>query len=215
MIVFLAGASGLCGKQLLKVLLEEERVSKVYIPVRSSLGVHHDKVNELPVDYLHASQKYIDIKPHAVFCCLGTTIKKAGSQEAFKLVDEEMPVALAAWAKQQQVSYMGVISALGSSESSPVFYNRVKGNMERRITELGLTSVGFFRPSLLLGSRSEKRFGEKVAIMVFGSIRSVVPSRWRPVFDKQVALAMWHDCLNHLAGSHYIENELMLKYPKN
>lgn len=212
MIIFLAGASGLCGQQLLRLLINDARVTDIYMPVRTSLPFSSSKIHELSADFINATSVYNGIKPDAVFCCLGTTIKKAGSQDAFRKVDEEMPVAIAQWAKSQGVPYMGIISALGSSENSSVFYNRVKGSMEQRIKALALPSVGFFRPSLLLGNRGEKRFGEKMAIWLFGSIRSWVPAKWRPVYDKQVAWAMWQDFLNHSPGSHYIENELMVGY---
>src|SRR5690606_18048475 len=106
-------------------------------------------------------QSYFDVDD--VFCCLGTTIKKAGSQEAFKIVDYDYPVKLALMAQTADVQNFLVISALGANAQSKVFYSRTKGQLENQLKEINLKALHIFQPSLLLGNRQEFRLGEKIA----------------------------------------------------
>lgn len=128
-----------------------------------------------------------------VFCCLGTTIRKAGSQEAFRRVDHDYPLALAQRAGTGGARQFLMVSALDANAGSSIFYSRVKGETERDIAAIGLPRHLFLQPSLLLGDRHEKRAGESVAIvasrlllpLMLGPLR-----RYRPIDADDVAAVM-------------------------
>jgi uncharacterized protein YbjT (DUF2867 family) len=137
-----------------------------------------------------------------VFCALGTTRRQAGSAAAFRQVDLEYPVALARAARSRGARHFLLVSALGASPTSRVFYNRVKGEVEAAITALGFRSVTIARPSLLLGQRSEPRLGERL-----GRILGVVaPPRWRPVPVARVARALVEAAKADAPGVRILEN---------
>lgn len=157
----IAGASGLVGGHLLRILLETPDYSGVWAVVRRPLGVKHPKLREAPFAALEAREGL----PRAedVFCCLGTTIAKAGSRAAFRAVDYELPLALARWAKRAGAGRFLLVTSGGADPKSRIFYSRTKGELEKAIAALALPSLEVFRPSLLLGEREEERPGERVA----------------------------------------------------
>lgn len=161
----IAGSSGLIGAELLQLLLNDGVYSKVYSLVRKNTGIRHPKLEEILVNFDALDASLGSIKADDVFCCLGTTMKKAGSEAAFRKVDYDYPLALAHWAKVSGSNGFYLVSAMGASDKSSIFYNKVKGELERDITSLGISSTAFFRPSLLLGNRIENRPGEKAAII--------------------------------------------------
>jgi len=128
--------------------------------------------------------------PLDVFCCLGTTIDVAGSQEAFRRVDFEYVVRMGRWARGANARRFIVVSALGADPLSRVFYNRVKGDAEQTLGGLGLPSLVVLRPSLLDGERKEVRRGERFALAVTRPIRRWLPKSVRPVLDVDVAATM-------------------------
>jgi uncharacterized protein YbjT (DUF2867 family) len=187
------GASGLVGSRLLDQLLEDSEYAQVTILVRRKLPLSHPKLNQISVDYeqmpIYADAFAVD----AVFCCLGTTMKKAGSKEAFRRVDLDYPVEAAKLARDRGVKQFAVISSTGAKESSPFFYSRVKGEMERLLQETGLPELHIFRPSLLLGNRSEHRPGEAAAAAISRSLPFLYSGpfrRYKPAPDRTVAAAM-------------------------
>lgn len=161
----LAGATGLIGNHCLHFLLEDMNYSTVVALVRKKLPLEHPKLTQHIVNFdkLDASS----LKADDVFCCLGTTIKKAGSQAAFRKVDFEYPVALARLAQQQGAKQFLLVTAMGANKSSLVFYNRVKGEVEEAVKNIPFRAIHIFQPSLLLGERTEKRAGEKAGILFF------------------------------------------------
>jgi len=158
----LLGASGLVGGHCLRLLLEDQSYGKVIAFVRKPIALQHPKLEQHVVDFDHPEKFAHLIKVNDVFCCLGTTIKKAGSQEAFRKVDFSYPVKIAKIAAQNGVEQFLIITALGANPKSSIFYNRVKGEVEETITKLPLKAIHIFRPSLLLGKRQERRIGEKI-----------------------------------------------------
>lgn len=168
----IAGASGLTGTELLTLLLKSDHYSKVYSLVRRKSGFSNDKLIEVLTDFSDLEKDLSSISTiDDVYCCLGTTMKKAGSKEAFRKVDHDIPVQLAAWAQKKKAGQFLCISAMGANEKSVVFYNKVKGETEKDISALNIPSVTFFRPSLLLGDRKESRPGEKAGIILFKLIK--------------------------------------------
>ena len=183
----LVGATGLIGSFLLQRLLASERYASVTVWARRDIGRAHPKLTVEITDFERLEERRADAED--VFCCLGTTIKQAGSQAAFRRVDHDYPVALAHAAARSGAQRLLVISALGANPDSTVFYNRVKGEMEANVRAAGVPKTVFFRPSLLSGPRVEPRLGEKVGLVV-GKILGPLLGRYRPIHADLVAAAM-------------------------
>lgn len=190
----LAGASGLVGNELLHILLDSPHYKGVKILVRRPLDMTHEKLEQVVTDFdkLDDYAQHFDVDD--VYCCLGTTIKKAGSQDAFKKVDYEYPLKMAELAKSQQAKNFLIITALGADAESKVFYSRTKGQLQVRLKKIGLTALHIFQPSLLLGDRQEFRLGEKAATVLSPAITKLLKGKmkkYKPVEAKDVALAMY------------------------
>ncbi|ALS77567.1 NAD(P)H-binding protein [Planococcus kocurii] len=190
----LAGASGLVGNELLHILLNSSHYSQVRILVRHPLELIHEKLEQIITDFdkLDDYADYFTVED--VYCCLGTTIKKAGSQEAFKKVDYDYPLKMAELAKSHQVKNFLVITALGADSNSKVFYSRTKGQLQLNLKKTGLTALHIFQPSLLLGERQEFRLGEKAATLLSPVISKVLKGKmkkYKPVEAKDVAVTMY------------------------
>jgi uncharacterized protein YbjT (DUF2867 family) len=189
----LVGATGLVGGELLTLLLDYSKYQKVKVFTRKPLKVHHPKLEQIIVDFdqLHQYKEHTNVDD--VYCCLGTTIKKAGSQSAFRKVDHDYPVELAQLAEESAVERFLIITAMGSEKSSKVFYNRVKGEVEEKLQHSAIQAIHIFRPSLLLGEREEFRLGEKVAIMLSPILSIAMVGglrKYKPIQAKNVAKAM-------------------------
>jgi len=159
----IAGATGLTGGLLLDLLLKDDEYEKVIVLTRKNLYATNPKISEIICDLTTLPQVENEIKGDVLFCCLGTTIKKAGTQDAFKQVDYNYPVELAKVAKKNEIPEFIVISALGAKPDSLIFYNKVKGEMERDIAALNLPAFHIIQPSLIIGERKESRMGEGIA----------------------------------------------------
>jgi uncharacterized protein YbjT (DUF2867 family) len=203
-IALVAGGTGLVGRELLRLLSAEPGIAEIRALVRRPLIVRQDsKVRECrtELDRLDAHPEWFR-GVDAAFCALGTTIKKAGSQDAFRRVDFDFPLAVAKAARAAQVPHFLLVSALGASARSKVFYNRVKGELEDAIRELGFPAVTFARPSVLLGEREESRPGEELA----KKIGWLVPAKWRPVEASSVAAGLVRAMRDRQAGPTILEN---------
>lgn len=189
----LAGATGLVGRQVLLLLLADATWSRVVTLGRRSSPTRHDKLEQRIVD-LGAVEALGDL-PRAddVFCCLGTTIKQAGSQEAFRRVDHDYVVALARAGLRAGATQFLLVSAIGADPASRIFYSRVKGETEAAVRQLPYRAIQIFRPSLLLGARQEFRLGERIAMVGAPLMQLVLPGRlrrYRPIQARAVAGAM-------------------------
>ena len=160
--ILVTGGTGLVGKDLIHQLIEDERYKKVTTLSRRKLDLEHQKLNQVNIDFLKMDQWADHFCADHLFCCLGTTIKKAKSKEAFEEVDYRYVVQAAKLSKEKGGQHFILVSAMGANSKSSVFYNRVKGRVEDDVLKLGLPQVTVVRPSLLLGLREEARFGEKV-----------------------------------------------------
>jgi len=190
----LAGATGLVGRELLPLLLDNERYTRVLVLARpSSLLIKpHPKLTLRTINFAHLPS---DLgKLDDAYIALGTTIKAAGSNAAFREVDFDFVLATARAAKAAGAHRIAVVSALGADPTSRVFYNRVKGEMESAIGALGFDSVVFAQPSLLLGDRAAlgqaPRTGELWATRLLGPVMGLVPKGVRPIQARAVAQAM-------------------------
>jgi uncharacterized protein YbjT (DUF2867 family) len=165
----IVGATGLVGNELLQLLVKEQRYDKILLLVRRPLDVQDSSIVQEVINFDQIGTFQSPFPVDDVFCTLGTTIKTAGSQDAFRKVDFEYVVELGRWCKRNKVRQMLVVSAMGADHNSGIFYNRVKGEMEQALRNLDLP-VTIFRPSLLMGNRKEHRSGEKMAQSIMGGL---------------------------------------------
>jgi len=199
----LAGASGLVGRALLALLLDSPRYRRVYVVLRRAVAdlAGHAKLVTTRVDFaaLPALPPVDD-----VFIALGTTIRAAGSQQAFRQVDFDAVVGTARAARAAGARRLMVVSALGADAASPVFYNRVKGEMQQAVVTLGYDSVVIAQPSLLLGDRSAlgqpRRAGEAWAQRLLRPLSGWLPARVRPIRAEDVARALLRAALEAAPG---------------
>lgn len=205
------GASGLVGKALVSALEADADYSAVHLLVRRASGRSSDKVKEHAVDFDRPSD-FPPIAADVVYCCLGTTIKKAGSQAAFERVDFGYVLAAAKHFRALGAAHFAVISAVGADAHSRIFYNKVKGRMEEALRQLGYPSLTVVRPSLLGGKREEFRFGERVGLVAFGLLQWAFIGRfrrYRVVYDHQVAAAMVESVYRNQTGEALLESEML------
>jgi uncharacterized protein YbjT (DUF2867 family) len=203
----LAGASGLVGGRCLARLLDHPAYDRVTVLSRRPLALSHAKLGVELVDF--DDLRSLGERCDDIFCCLGTTIRKAGSQVAFRRVDHDYPLTLATLGKATGAQQFLLVSALGANAQSSVFYSRVKGETERDIAAIGLPKVIFMRPSILLGERREHRPGEKAGVFVGRLITPLLVGRlrkYRPIHTDDVAAAMLY-VANHEVRSGPVDSD--------
>lgn len=208
----LAGSTGLIGKQLLELLLEDSHYTVVKAISRKPLDIQHAKLQNIVADFNTLTEHHDQLKADDVFCCLGTTIKQAGSQAAFRQVDYEYPLELARLTKNQGATQYLIITALGSDAKSGIFYNRVKGEVEQAIDAVGFDSYHIFRPSLLLGERMEKRTGEGAATVVYKALGFMIPLKYKAIDSAKVAKSMLHFAKQNSKGKFIHESKELQQF---
>lgn len=190
-VALVAGATGLVGQAVLAALLADKHYSAVHTVGRRAPALQHPKLTHHIVDFAALPEL-----PRAddVFICLGTTIKVAGSQAAFRAVDYVSVVALARAALAQGATKLGVVSAMGADPESRVFYSRTKGEMEAALGAMGYTSLSIARPSMLAGERAvldqPVRHGEVWALNVSRWLKPFIPANYRSVQAADVAAGL-------------------------
>ncbi|CBL47010.1 Probable nucleoside-diphosphate-sugar epimerase [gamma proteobacterium HdN1] len=192
--VVIWGATGLTGGACLERLLEDARAREVVAPTRRPLGIEHPKLINLIADFdnLAALQPTLEGAVVAI-SCLGTTIKKAGSKAAFRQVDFEYSLAAAQICRVAKVQHWLQVSAIGASSRSPVFYSRVKGELEGALHALRFPLLSIFHPSMLMGDREESRPLEELGIKVTRAINPLLlgPLKsYRGIEDEQLAAGL-------------------------
>ena len=202
------GATGLIGKKVTEHLLKNDTYSTVIILVRKPLNINHPKLKQHIFNYDAIDNTLL--KGDDLFCCLGTTIKTAGSKEAFRKVDLDYVVNVAKASKGNGINHFAVISAMGANKNSTVFYNQIKGEMEESIKAVGFNSTYIIRPSLLLGDRKEFRFGELIGKFFMITLSFLIPKKYRAIYDVQVAIAMIHFMNQTERGFFVKENDELL-----
>ena len=189
----IVGATGLVGSYCLQTLLDDPGYSEVIALVRRPLAKTHRKQKELLTSFKNLEQVSAELNCQDVFCCLGTTIKTAGSQEAFRDIDCSLVVKVAEIMKRQGAEQFVVISAMGADKDAKIFYNRTKGEMEESLKQLGYPCLRIIRPSLLLGPRQEFRLGEKISVLLSPLWKLLLLGslvKYRPVEAESVARFM-------------------------
>ena len=211
------GATGLIGSHLLELLLQDKLYSTVRIFVRKPIQLQHAKLEQITVDYDKLQQHINAFKVDDIFCCLGTTIKKAGSQEAFYKVDATYPYEAARLGRQQGARQYLLVTSMGANKDSSIFYNRVKGEVEDLITGLQFPSFHIFHPSLLLGERDESRTGEAIAQKVMPALSALMIGglkKYKPIEGYKVAKAMLVIAKQALPGKHIYASDTLQELGK-
>lgn len=204
MTALLAGASGLVGRELARHWAG---------PGPLHLLVRRDLATTAPLQRVHVVD-FAALPPlpqaDSAFCCLGTTIKVAGSQAAFREVDHAAVLAFARAAQRAGVRHFGVVSALGASPRSATFYNRVKGETEAELARLGFASLLIARPSLLAGDRAAlgqpQRLAERLALALTTPLAPLIPKAWRPIAAATVARALLRGVAQQVPGVRIVES---------
>lgn len=183
--VLITGATGLVGGHLLNLLRRESQVESIVAPTRHPLEHAFGIVNPHDPD-LSAALTKVTSPVDTVFCCLGTTIRDAGSKAAFRHVDYDLVLETARAGLRLGAQQLLVVSAMGASASSPFFYNRVKGEMEAALIDQGWPRLVIARPSMLLGQRGTPRLNERLLAPLF----SLLPGNGKAIEAHDVAKAM-------------------------
>ena len=202
--ILVAGATGLVGRECVDLLLAQPAFTRITALVRRPLVNEIDserlKIERVDFDRLDDRQEVFGVD--SIVCALGTTMRQAGSEPAFRHVDFDFPLAVARIGIARGARHFLLVSSAGASAASGRFYLRVKGELEDAVTELGYPSLTIVRPSFLVGDRAEPRFGEGMA----RRWAFLFPARLRPVKATRVAAALVHAASEEAPGKRVIEN---------
>jgi len=204
--LLLVGATGLVGQSALQQTLSDDRVARLVAPTRRPLPPHPRLENPL-VDFeaLPADAPWWAVD--GVVCTLGTTIKKAGSQPAFRKVDHDYPLAVAALTRRHGAAAYALTSSVGAAPDSRTFYLRTKGETERALAGCGFPSLTIVRPSFIGGERAERRPLEALGLAVFGGLAGLLPRRYRVVPAERIARVLLDAALAAAPGVRIVESE--------
>jgi uncharacterized protein YbjT (DUF2867 family) len=204
----IVGSTGLIGNYCLQFLLDEPSYKRVTALVRRPMDIAHAKLEQHVIEFddleTMGSLFYVD----DVYCCLGTTIKNAGSQEAFRRVDFTYPVKIAALTQHCGAKQFLIVTSLGADPHSRIFYSKVKGETEEAIRKMSIPALHIFRPSLLLGKRKEQRTAEKAGAILMSSLKYTMVGplkKYRPIQASDVAKAMVYVALKEKTGLNIYE----------
>lgn len=186
------GATGLVGSFITLKLLDDTRYENVKVFVRNSLGIKHSKLEENIVNFDKLDEWKNKLTGDELFSALGTTIKKAGSKENQYKIDFTYQYEVAKVAVENKVKSYFLVSSLGANYKSRNFYLRIKGNLDEKVQQLNFEKIRIFRPSILVGLRSEKRLGESLGIKIAGIVTSIIPAlkKYKPIYASKVAEAI-------------------------
>ncbi|GAB6388382.1 Rossmann-fold NAD(P)-binding domain-containing protein [Stutzerimonas marianensis] len=206
--ILLAGATGLTGEHLLDRLLNEPTVDCVVAPTRKALAEHPRLQN--PIGPLPALLGQLDGEFDTAFCCLGSTLKEAGSEAAFKAIDHDLVIAFARRARELGARHLLVISSLGANPDSSIFYLKVKGEMEASLRAQGWPQLTLARPAQLLGPRMEVRPMERLT----APLSYLLPGKYRGIAACTLARALWRLALEEGEGTRVVESDELRRLGK-
>jgi uncharacterized protein YbjT (DUF2867 family) len=195
--VLLLGATGMTGRLAARLFLDDPRCTRLLAPTRRPLDFDHVRLE--PLLFSPVSPSFPATPGAAFVCCLGSTIKKAGSQANFRQIDHDLPLAYARAALAAGATRCVLVSSVGAEPRSPNFYLRVKSDLETGLAQLGFASLDIFRPSLLLGPRDERRLAERIASPFARAIAPLLLgplSIYRPIHAATLARAVVHAALS-------------------
>lgn len=200
------GATGLVGKQLVKLLLENEHFEKVRIFVRRDSGIKHKKLEQQIVDYSDDKTWSTFLQGDVLFSALGTTLKQAGSKEKQYEIDFEYNLNFAKAAKKNGIGNYVLVSSIGADANSKMFYTWMKGELDEAVANLDFENLAILRPASLTGNRKNKRLGEIITIPLATFVTQFILKKYRPISDITVAKAMICLALNPVTEKTIFEN---------
>jgi uncharacterized protein YbjT (DUF2867 family) len=206
----ITGATGLVGSELLNQLLSDANYERIIAVVRKPLEIENEKLVQKVIDFEKLVSSLEGIKADHAFCCLGTTIRKAGSKEVQYHIDHDYVINFANGCYSSGVSRFAVVSSSGADNKSGNFYLRTKGEMEEDLKKLPFEGLYILRPSLLLGKRKEFRFGEVIAKAIMQVINPLMTGklrRFRGIYASRVAKGMTGMVNSNLTGVRIIESD--------
>lgn len=210
--LLLVGATGLVGSHVLKLALNDQRISRVVVLSRSAITkIETDpKLDIIQVDFddLPSSAEWWQVD--SVICTLGTTMRKAKTKTQFRRVDYDYPLAVATIAKQQGASSFVLNSSMGANPSSRLFYNQVKGDIEAAITKINYPSLTIVRPGLIEGQRNEKRLGEQIMINFLKVFSGLLPKSMQPNLAQNIAQKMIEAAIEQKQGITFIRSKQLI-----
>jgi uncharacterized protein YbjT (DUF2867 family) len=206
---WLAGGSGLVGGELLRILLADGDFTRIVSVGRRTLPVEHPKLVQAKVEFANPASFALLEAPDVAFSCLGTTMKKAGSREAFRAVDYDAVLTFADAARARGARVFVHVSSLGANRGSGHFYYSVKGEIEAALEKVGFDSLFSLRPSMLDGDRADRRTLER-AVLAFARALGSVLGRYRPTPSLAVARTMIAKAKVRTPGSHVIEADAIV-----
>ena len=207
--LLLVGSTGLVGREVLKLALQDSRVTSIVAPMRRTL-LTHPKLESPIIDFENLPTDVSWWRADAVICTLGTTMATAGSKEAFYRVDHDYPLMVAELAHEHGTPTYVLNSAIGADASSRVFYTRVKGELERDLMEVGFKSLTFVQPGVIGGVRDELRIGERALTLVLKVFGPVLPARWRINPSEKIAAALLEAALQSQSGIHRVTSDRLM-----
>ncbi|WP_413711578.1 NAD-dependent dehydratase [Rhizobium sp. Rhizsp82] len=207
--LLLLGATGLVGNKALELALANAAISEVIAPTRTPLPARDRLLNPVAERLEELFRVSIARQPDAVLCALGTTQAKAGSKEAFRYVDHELPIAFGRAAFDAGIKTYALVSAMGASATSVNFYTRTKGEVERDIQKIGFQSLTICRPSLIGGERKETRRAERAALALVRLLAPVLPKKFHLNPAEAIAAAALDAVIAAKPGNHFIYAEQM------
>ncbi|HTK18582.1 MAG TPA: oxidoreductase [Mucilaginibacter sp.] len=199
----IAGSSGLIGSKLLNILLHESYYDEVLILVRKELPISHKKLVQLVIDFDSLDNHASAITGHAIFCCLGSTVKKTPDLAVYRKIDHDYPLELAQLAKQNGVEQYHLVSSIGANSQSSNFYTKMKGETEAGIEKTGLKCLHIYQPSFLVGTRNESRPRERFFLGLMKLINPLLVGslkKYRSIPAETVARAMFNESIKKQEG---------------
>ncbi len=190
----LLGATGLTGSHLLELLLNSYDYEKVKIFTRRATRKSHPKLEEIVCDVLKLEEQADRFTADEVFVCIGTTKAKTPDKQLYYTIDYGIPVCSAKLAEQNNIPTFSIISAIGASTKSSVFYSRTKGEMERAILQCNIPNILIYRPSIIYGNRKDKRFAEKIGAFLFKGLQFLMIGKlkkYRAINGEELAKALF------------------------
>lgn len=210
--ILILGATGLVGRFALTRALDDTRIGQVIAPSRRSLASHPKLINPVAQDLGSLLNEADDWPVDAVICAIGTTIGKAGSKEAFRYVDYELPLAFASRAVRQGAKALALVSSPGASLTVPLFYNRTKGELERDMQGAGFDSLTIIRPGMIGGHREEFRPLERLVLPVAAMLRPLLPKGLWINPAKSIAGILVDAAITQKAGLHRVASRDVVEY---
>ena len=186
------GATGLTGSHLVQQLLADDAFNAVRILVRKPVALQHPKLQVELLDFNNYEDYKIKLgSGDCIFCCIGTTNSHVkGDEIAYRKIDFDIPVNAARFGKEAGFQQFAIITAATANSKSRIFYNRLKGEVEEVIATFQYKSFHIFRPSFIMGERTEQRLGEKIFRIIFQTVAKLLPAAWRPIDAATIATAM-------------------------